>query len=106
MIYRSILRFHVRAGMASEFEAAYDAGEFLTRAADVPGFIRADLLRQEANDHEYVAMAEWKNKEAYFEWQDQIPKIVPAEVLARVGAVLDPPEAGNVFAVLQSVSAE
>ncbi|WOF74719.1 antibiotic biosynthesis monooxygenase [Parvibaculaceae bacterium PLY_AMNH_Bact1] len=106
MIYRSILRFHVRAGKAVEFEAAYDAGEFLTRAADVPGFIRADLLRQDADDHEYVAMAEWENKEAYLEWQDRIPKIVPAEVLARISAVLDPLEAGNVYAVLQSVSAE
>ena len=33
-----------------EFQAAYDAGEFLTRAADVPGFIRADLLRQESDE--------------------------------------------------------
>jgi heme-degrading monooxygenase HmoA len=64
MIYRSILRFHVRAGMADEFQAAYDAGEFLTGAADVPGFIRAILLRQESDDHEYVALAEGKNKEA------------------------------------------
>jgi antibiotic biosynthesis monooxygenase (ABM) superfamily enzyme len=105
MIYRSILRFHVRAGMADEFQAAYDAGEFLTRAADVPGFIRADLLRQDSDDHEYVAMAEWENKEAYLEWQDRIPKLVPGDVLARVGAVLAPPEPGNVYAVLQSVSA-
>lgn len=95
----------MQAGKASEFEAAYDAGEFLTRAADVPGFIRADLLRHDSDDHEYVAMAEWETKEAYLEWRDRIPKIVPGEVLERLISVLDPPESGNVFAVLQSVEA-
>lgn len=105
MIYRSVLKFHVRDGMAEEFEAAYSAGQFLTRAADVPGFIRADLLREDEQTHEYVAMAEWNSKEAYLEWQVRIPKVVPNDVLTRLLNTLDEPEPGRVYAVLETALA-
>jgi len=105
-MYRSILRFHVCEGMSAEFESAYDAGAFLTRAADVPGFIRADLLRQEGDEHEYVAMAEWDNKEAFLEWQARIPKVVPADLLRRLVAVLDGPEPSTIYKVLQTALAK
>ena len=106
MMYRSILRFHVCEGMSAEFESAYDAGAFLARAADVPGFIRADLLRQEGDEHEYVAMAEWDNKEAFLEWQARIPKVVPADLLTRLVAVLDGPEPSTIYKVLQTALAK
>jgi heme-degrading monooxygenase HmoA len=106
MIYRSVLRFHVREGKSAEFEAAYGAGEFLTRAADVPGFIRADLLKEDGQADEYVAMAEWEHKEAYLEWQERIPKVVPQEVLVALLETLTEPEPGRVYAVLETALAK
>ncbi len=106
MIYRSVLTFHVQEGKAAEFEAAYGAGEFLTRAADVPGFIRADLLREEDDAHAYVAMAEWENKEAYLEWQARIPNVVPEDAIIRLLNTLAKPDPSRVYAVLDTVQAK
>lgn len=106
MIYRSVLTFHVQEGKAAEFEAAYGAGEFLTRAADVPGFVRADLLRQEDDAHAYVAMAEWESKEAYLEWQARIPNVVPEDAIIRLLNVLTKPDPSRVYALLDTVQAK
>ena len=99
---RSLIRFSVKPGRESDFEAAFEASGMLTRPLAIEGFLRAELLRSRATPAEYYVIGQWDSAEAYASWQKASLVGADARVTAGLLDTLVDPKPGRLFDVIAS----
>ena len=102
MTFRSIVTFKVKPGYEADFEAAYTEGEFLERAAIIPGFQGGEFLRLAGGGSLYAAIALWDCEASYRDWQAAYGEALPQDKVAAMMETLEPLEPGKVFHILNT----
>ena len=69
MSYTSIIRFLVKPGRESTFEAAFAETGMLQRPSAINGFVKAELVRSLDDPSAYYVVGEWETEQAYADWE-------------------------------------
>lgn len=95
--YTSIIRFQVKPGRESTFEAAFAAAGMLQRPSAIKGFVKAELVRSLDDPPAYYVVGEWETEQAYADWQAVSGPEADQEALATMRDTLIDPMPGRLF---------
>lgn len=98
----SLIRFQVKPGREPAFEAAFRESGMLSRPKGVPGFLGADLVRDDGAPGSYLVLGRWESAAAYAAWQARSAAGAPAGALRALGETLVDPQPGRALEVVQS----